>query len=256
MSELITVNVRLEDNQMITDSRNVADVFGKQHRHVLESVRNLEKDMPNFGQMFFEGSMPDSYGREQKVYFMNRDGFTLLAMGFTGSEAMQWKLKYIEAFNALEKAWNSPEQIMARALRFAEQSISSLKDRCKFLGGQVAEQQKLIEEMQPKVSYYDLILQCPDLVSATEISKDYGMSAKKFNNLLHDFEIIYKQGKRWFLYQKHAGYGYAQSKTHNYADKSGKQHSTSSLYWTQKGRLFLYGFLKDKGIVPLIEEVK
>lgn len=256
MNNLITVNVRLEDNQMITDSRNVAEVFGKRHDNVVRDIESLKKDVLNFEEMFFEGTMPDSYGRDQKVYFMNRDGFTLLAMGFTGSDAMQWKLKYIEAFNALEKAWNTPEQIFARALKMAERSIESLKDRCNFLGGQIAEQQKVIEEMQPKASYYDLILQCPDLVSATEISKDYGMSAKKFNNLLHDFEIIYKQGKRWFLYQKHAGYGYAQSKTHNYADQSGKQHSTSSLYWTQKGRLFLYDFLKKNGIVPLIEEVK
>lgn len=159
-------------------------------------------------------------------------------------------------FIDLEKAWNTPEQIFARALKMAERSIESLKDRCKFLGGQLAEQQKMIEEMQPKASYYDLILQCPDLISVTEIAKDYGMSAKKFNKMLHEFEIIFKQGPRWFLFQDYAGYGYAQSKTHNYADQFGKQHSSSHLYWTQKGRLFLYDFLKKNGIVPLIEEAK
>lgn len=109
----LTVSVRLENDQMITDSRNVADVFDKQHKNVLRDIELLKKDVLNFEQMFFEGTMPDSYGRDQKVYFMNRDGFTLLAMGFTGSDAMQWKLKYIEAFNALEKAWNTPEQVFA-----------------------------------------------------------------------------------------------------------------------------------------------
>ena len=157
-------------------------------------------------------------------------------------------------FIDLEKAWNTPEQIMARALRMADQTIDSLKERCAFLGGQVEEQQQVIEELQPKATYYDLILQCPDLVSTTEIAKDYGMSAKKFNALLHDLKIQFKQSGVWFLYQKYAGFGYTKSKTHNYSDEDGIQHSRQHMYWTQKGRLFLYEHLKGMDIVPLIEQ--
>lgn len=157
-------------------------------------------------------------------------------------------------FIDLEKAWNTPEQIMARALRMADQTIDSLKERCAFLGGQVEEQQQVIEELQPKATYYDLILQCPDLVSTTEIAKDYGMSAKKFNALLHDLKIQFKQSGVWFLYQKYAGFGYTKSKTHNYSDENGIQHSRQHMYWTQKGRLFLYEHLKGMDIVPLIEQ--
>ena len=203
--------------------------------------------------MFFESTMPDSYGREQKVYFMNRDGFSLLAMGFTGSEAMKWKLKYIEAFNVLEKAWNTPEQVFARALRMADQTINSLKDRCQFLGGQVADQQKVIEELQPKASYYDMILQCKDLIATTVIAKDYGMSAKKFNAILHDLGIQFKQGDVWVLYAKYQGNGYLKTKTHNYPDADGVQHSKEHSYWTQKGRLFLYDLLKQHDVLPLME---
>ena len=96
---------------------------------------------------------------------------------------------------------------MARALKLADQSIDSLKNRCKFLGGQIAEQQKIIEEMQPKATYYDLILQCADLMSTTEIAKDYGMSATKLNRILHDCRIQFKQSGIWFLYQDFAGFG-------------------------------------------------
>lgn len=153
----------------------------------------------------------------------------------------------------LEKAWNTPEQIFARALKLADQTISRLKDRCEFLGGQVVEQQKIIDELEPKASYYDLILQCRDLISTTVIAKDYGMSAKKFNLLLHNLGIQFKQGNMWVLYAKYQGCGYLKTKTHNYPDTEGIQHSKEHSYWTQKGRLFVYDFLKQKGIFPLIE---
>lgn len=154
----------------------------------------------------------------------------------------------------LEKVWNTPEQGFARALKMADQTISSLKDRCKFLGGQVVEQQKVIEELQPKASYYDMILQCKDLIATTVIAKDYGMSAKKFNMLLHNMGIQFKQGDTWVLYSKYQGNGYLKVKTHNYADAEGMQHSKEHSYWTQKGRLFLYDRLKSEGILPLIEK--
>lgn len=155
----------------------------------------------------------------------------------------------------LEKAWNTPEQVFARALKMAGKTIDSLKERCSFLGSQIIEKQKQIEEMQPKATYYDLILQCPDLVSTTVIAKDYGMSAAKFNGCLHDFGIQFKQSGVWVLYREYDHFGYTSTKTHNYSDKEGKQHSRPHTYWTQKGRLFLYDFLKNKGIVPAIERL-
>ena len=83
----------------------------------------------------------------------------------------------------LEKAWNTPEQIMARALKMANHSIESLKDRCKFLGEQVVEQQQIITELQPKANYVDMILQSKSLVTITQIAKDYGMSGRKLNKI-------------------------------------------------------------------------
>lgn len=74
----------------------------------------------------------------------------------------------------LEKAWNTPEQVFSRALKLADKTIDSLKERCKFLGVQVVEQQRVIGELEPKASYYDTILQCKDLIPTTIIAKDYG----------------------------------------------------------------------------------
>lgn len=253
MDPLISIKIDAIDDKFLVSSKTVSNDFKKRHDNVLRDIENIKKDVLNFEEMFIEEKVSDSYGRPQKAYLMNRDGFSLLAMGFTGKEAMEWKVKYIQAFNAMEKAWNTPEQIMARALRVADQAVNSLKERCTFLGGQVVEQQKVIEELQPKASYYDMILQCKDLIATTVIAKDYGMSAKKFNAMLHDMGIQFKQGSTWVLYSDYQGKGYLKTKTHNYADTEGVQHSKEHSYWTQKGRLFLYDFLKQRGILPLIE---
>ena len=111
-----------------------------------------------------------------------------------------------------------------------------------------------IAELQPKATYYDLILQCRDLLSMTEIAKDYGMSAKGMNKKLHELGVQYNQSGVWFLYAKYQSEGYTQTKTQNYNKSDGTQGARTHMYWTQKGRLFLYDFLKSKGILPLIEK--
>ena len=116
--------------------------------------------------------------------------------------------------------------------------------------------EKMIAELMPKAGYYDIILQSKDLLSTTEISKDYGKSATEFNKILHKFGIQYKQSGVWFLYAKYQSEGYTQTKTQNYPKPDGTQGSRTHMYWTQKGRLFLYDFLKSKGILPLIERVE
>ena len=95
--------VIMKDRQAVTSSLNVAEGFEKEHRNVLRDIDLLKKDVLNFEQMFFEANEPDSYGRDRRVVYMNRDGFTILAMGFTGKKALQFKLKYIEAFNQMEE---------------------------------------------------------------------------------------------------------------------------------------------------------
>lgn len=98
MNELVI----MKDQQVVTTSLQVAEVFGKRHDNILRDIENLKKDILNFEEMFSESTEPDSYGRDRKVIYMNRDGFTLLAMGFTGKKALEFKIRYIEAFNRME----------------------------------------------------------------------------------------------------------------------------------------------------------
>lgn len=156
-------------------------------------------------------------------------------------------------FIDLEKAWNTPEQIMARALQFASKQIDSLKDRCKFLGGQVVEQQKIISELEPKANYVDTILQSKSLVLMTQIAKDYGMSARKMNQILNDLKVQYKANGQWVLYSKYQNQGYVHSRTIDIVRSNGMSDVKMQTEWTQKGRLFIYELLKKEGYMPLIE---
>lgn len=186
----ININVRIEDDRMITDSRNVADVFNKRHDHVLRDIENLKISLPNFGEAFFETSLPDESGRGKmyKAYYMTRDGFTLLAMGFTGREAMQWKLKYIEAFNNLEKLWNSPEMIMKRALDIANSRVKDLQLTVSTLTVEN-------ETMRPKAEYFDDLVDRHLLTNIRDTAKELKIKQSVFVKFLLDKKYMYRDKK-------------------------------------------------------------
>ncbi len=159
-----------------------------------------------------------------------------------------------EYFLNLEKQWNTPDAIMARALQLADQKLELVKQQ----NGQLTEtsiaQAKQIEEMQPKVSYYGIVLNSAGLMPINTIAKDYGKSAIWLNRWLHEHGIQYKQGAVWHLYQQYAGMGYVSSRTYAVYDSNGNSISKARTYWTQRGRLFIYEQLKKHGILPLIEQ--
>ena len=113
--------VIMHDQQAVTTSLVLAEVFEKKHQHVMEAIRKLTVENSTVKKMFVEDSYLNSRNQQQPMYYMNRDGFTLLAMGFTGSKAMEFKLKYIEAFNKME------EQIRNQSLQVLNQSTDDLK---------------------------------------------------------------------------------------------------------------------------------
>ena len=94
--------VVIQNNQIVVSSKDIADHFGKQHKDVLENIHNILA-AENSATKFYQETTYQNRGKYYKEYLMNRDGFSLLAMGFTGKKALQWKLKYIEAFNEMEE---------------------------------------------------------------------------------------------------------------------------------------------------------
>lgn len=145
------------------------------------------------------------------------------------------------------------DELLARALEVAHRKINDVRQRNAALEAKNAVQLQQIAELQPKASYYDVVLNCKDLVAISTIAKDYGWSAQRLNNWLHDRGIQFKQGDIWLLYQQQAQHGYTQTKTHTYLGVDGETHSKPHTHWTQKGRLFIYDLLKEAGFLPAIE---
>lgn len=112
---------------------------------------------------------------------------------------------------------------------------------------------QIIGELKPKADYMDRILKSKSLVTITQIAKDYGMSGKALNKLLHEYDIQYKQSEQWLLYEKYQNKGYTHSETIVIEDVPGLDKVVMNTKWTQKGRVFLYGVLKHYGILPMIE---
>lgn len=99
-------------NQLVTSSQIVAAYFDKNHRHVLDSIRQILAAENSAAKFFYTASFLNR-GKRYPMYFMNRDGFSLLAMGFTGKKALEWKIRYIQAFNEMERKLKEQENLAA-----------------------------------------------------------------------------------------------------------------------------------------------
>jgi len=150
-------------------------------------------------------------------------------------------------FIQVEKDFNSPEKIMARALLMADKKIKLLENQNENL---LIE----LEEANKNADYLDLILQTKDSLTITQIAQDYGISARKMNQLLKQERIQRIVNGQWVLYAKYLGKGYILSRTFDYMGKDGKIHSNVTTVWTQLGRRFLYDKLKAIGVLPTIEQ--
>lgn len=248
--EIQTFNFKKEEVRTVINNsepwfvgKDVAEILGYKRptKAILDHVDEEDRD---------EVPVQDSIGRKQKTPIVNESGLYALIFGSkleTAKDFKRWVTSevlpsirkhgaYMTA-ETIERALTDPDTIIQLATTLKEEREQRL----------IAEQR--VSELQPKASYYDLILQNKSLLSVTQIAKDYGESAKWLNKKLHELGVQYNQSGTWLLYQNHAKNGYTQSTTHP-IDESRSRLFTK---WTQKGRLFIYELLKDEGILPMIE---
>jgi Rha family phage regulatory protein len=223
-----------QDGKVIADSRMIAEVFGKRHTHVLRAINDLECPEeftePNFGlSEYVDGS-----GRKLPKYDLTRDGFSLLVMGFTGKEAMKWKIRYIEAFNKMESKLRGEFHVpktKAEALRLAADLAEDL----------AGARQELLEA-QPILNHAKRLENSAGSLSVTEAAKVLKVRPKELFTRLSAEHWIYKRAgcKSWLGYQDKIQSGVLEHRDHVYISRAdGQEHVSSQVKVTGKGLLKL-----------------
>ncbi len=246
MKELIKIEVN-ENQEPIVNGRELHEVLGVETRYDTWFNRMKEYgfienvDYVEFNEKVDAQKRARTY--EQVNHAIKLDMAKEIAMIQRNENGKKVRQYFIQ----VEKDFNSPEKIMARALKIAESKLNVLQ-----LENNRKDQ--LIGELKPKADYTDRILQSKGTVKINVIANDYGLTAIAMNKKLHELGIQYKQGKDWLLYSEHRGKGYTHSKTIHFFHEDGTPDTTMNMEWTQKGRLFLYDLLKKNEIIPTIEK--
>ena len=248
--------------QKFIDSREVAEMVGKQHNELLKDIRRYaeqlgEGKIPQ-SDFFTESTYVNSQNKNMPCYQVTKKGCEFIAHKLTGVKGTEFTAKYINRFHEMEDAIKAHiptgNELIALAVVEAQKLLAQKEEEIKQLEDSVQQMDKVITELTPKADYADRILSSNDCMTVTQIAQDYGLSAVSFNRILSRAGIQRKVGEQWILYAEYQGKGYVQNKTYDYEKANGTTGTKLSTVWTQKGRLFLYNRLKEIGVVPEMEK--
>ena len=197
-----TIEINNENGVLTVSSLQIAENFEKEHRNVVQSIENLTAENSAVKNLFIESTYINERGRSYKSYDITRDGFSLLVMGFTGKKALEWKLKYIEAFNLMEK------KIKELAIQQDSYMIENPAERARRWAEEYEEKMKLqatVEEQKPKVAIADTRLEKKGCYSLTDVTKSLHLKrgqitrwARKQGYLHKKLSEVNKKGESFF----------------------------------------------------------
>lgn len=250
--------------QKYIDSREVAEMVGKEHKNLMRDVRSYVEEL---GQLkiepsvfFKESTYQNSQNKTMPCYNITKKGCEFIAHKLTGIKGTEFTAKYINRFHEMEETIQSHipqgKELLALAVLEAQKTIQELTGEKQALIEQVNVKNQIIGELKPRADYTDKILQNTGLVTITQIAKDYGMTGQEMNQKLHELGIQYKQSGQWLLYKDYQKLGYTHSETVDITRADGRPDIKMNTKWTQKGRLFIYNKLKVEGILPIIEQTE
>ncbi len=204
-------------------------------------------------------------GGNQQFMFINEDGLYDVILDSRKIEAKRFRkwvtsevLPSIRKNGAyltektIERALNEPDFLieLATNLKKEKQARKFAEERNETQKNIIEGQEKAIHVLEVRQSFVDYIMSTPSCVCITQIAKEYGLSAVKLNKFLHEKKIQYCVNGQWLLYADYQDKGYIKSVHVRLENNTSREHSQ----WTQKGRLFLYEYLKKYGIIPLMEQ--
>ena len=209
-------------------SREIAELTGKMHKHVLEAIRTMEPAWKEVaGTNFRPGVYLDANQQERPCFLLTKTECLFIATKFNDVARAQLILRWEQ----LENQKLSRKELILMALE-AEEARERLQVQNEL-------QAKELKAAAPKVDYYEKVIQSNQAIRTTVIAKDLGMSAGRLNMLLHRMGIQYKVKDTWVLYSDYQGKGYTKSVTHHYTGSDGNAKTSILTCWTQKGREFI-----------------
>lgn len=229
----------MQNGEPVVSSRQIAESFEKRHDHVMRDIEDIMRGLPKNGDtpMFYKTEYThEQNGQTYPMYLMNRDGFTLLAMGFNGKAALEWKLKYIAAFNEMEKKLaEKPQltrsQLLATALIAAHEELE--------------EKDKQIETMKPKALFADAVSASSQSILVGEMAKLLSQNGiqmgqnRLFQWMRENGYLIKRKGAGWNMpTQKSIDMGLFEIKESVHVDGNGCNVITKTPKVTGKAQIY------------------
>lgn len=234
------------EGQPLTNSVLVAEKFDKRHCDIIKKIKGLLNDSPQkCGQFFVSSTYTDSSGKENLMYIMNRDGFTLLAMGFTGQKALQFKLDYIDAFNKMEQTIRNTRNLPSSA---DTAMLKQLVETTQTMAAQISRMQEELNRQRDMLLLppTNVIVEEPRIsprqrkyYTVKQMAKELHTDSRLLNDFLEYMEIQeYNRDKqRWMLNQSLIGLGYTYTVV--YEPVNPDEEPREYMVWTPKGKEYI-----------------
>lgn len=235
-----------KNGKLVVSSRVVAEQLRKEHAKILRDIR--EKSLSKFGQWIIPSKYKANNGQEYDEFLLTKDGFVMLVFNYEGY--LEFKEAYINEFNRMERelTLKKDSYMIEDPVERAKKWIAEQEEK-KALQIEVQIKEQQIAEFKPRIEYLDTILKSQDTMTVTQIAADYGISAKRLNQILHEEKIQRKVGGQWLLYTNHMNNGYTKSETTEIQLKEGKNKLVINTKWSQKGRVKIHEILTELGIL-------
>ena len=241
--------VFIENNRPLTDSMTVAETFGKEHRRVMQDIRELDCSKSFNERNFVLTTYRDSMNREKPKYLITQDGFSFLAMGYTGKEAAVFKETYIDEFNRMRDELNKPQfRLPQNMVEAVECYLGELKKNVTLenenilLLQQTNQQEQQLTIQAPKVAMYDLAMTADSVQPVGTVAKELGLGRTRLFTLLREKKILRQNNEP---YQEFIDRGYFKLRLYTITHKSSGLENKTQPMVTAKGMAWLHKSIKE-----------